>query len=182
MADNSETLRRCSCCKCTILLKFFKINRKGLHLKTCTPCRVRKKANADRNKCEHKKRRERCKECGGGSICEHKIQRQQCKNCKPDGHLLMIVSRRINKALKNKKNKSSLEYLGCDIEKFKKHISDQFKDNMTWENYGEWHIDHIIPLKYQSPTIEETISRLHYTNTQPLWAAENRAKGNRFIG
>ena len=57
---------------------------------------------------------------------------------------------------------------------------------MTWENHGKWHIDHIIPLKFKKdgkiPTIEETAERLHYTNTQPLWAELNIAKSNRFIG
>ena len=53
---------------------------------------------------------------------------------------------------------------------------------MTWENYGEWEIDHIIPIKYQKPSIEEVIERLNYTNTQPLWASKNRSKGNRYIG
>ena len=57
---------------------------------------------------------------------------------------------------------------------------------MSWENYGEWHIDHITPIKYKEdgvvPDLEEIILRLHYLNTQPMWAEENISKGNRFIG
>ena len=54
---------------------------------------------------------------------------------------------------------------------------------MTWENYGKiWHIDHIVPINYNNPTLEEVIKRLHYLNTQPLWASENISKGNRYIG
>ena len=56
----------------------------------------------------------------------------------------------------------------------------QFKQGMTWENHGEWHIDHKIPIAYKqdgiSPTLEEVEKRLHYTNTQPLWASENISK------
>ena len=56
---------------------------------------------------------------------------------------------------------------------------------MSWDNYGKWHIDHIIPIKYKqdckNPTIEEVAKRLHYTNTQPLWASENMSIGNRYI-
>jgi hypothetical protein len=79
------------------------------------------------------------------------------------------------------------EYLGCNIETFREHISKQFAPGMSWENHGKWHIDHIIPLAYPGelggpPTMEETIARLHYTNTQPLWAGDNIAKGNRWIG
>ena len=57
---------------------------------------------------------------------------------------------------------------------------------MDWKNHGEWQIDHIIPLQYhangEAPTLDETIKRLHYTNTQPLWAADNIRKGNRWVG
>ena len=47
---------------------------------------------------------------------------------------------------------SSTEYLGCNIETFKKHLEQQFTEGMSWENYGEWHIDHKIPLKYNKPS------------------------------
>ena len=40
---------------------------------------------------------------------------------------------------------------------------------MSWENYGEWHIDHKAPLKYNKPSLEKVAQRLHYTNTQPMW-------------
>ena len=70
---------------------------------------------------------------------------------------------------------------GCDIEHFKQHIENQWEEGMTWENYGEWHIDHYVPLKYDNPTLEEVIDRLHWENTQPMWASENIKKGNRDI-
>ena len=41
---------------------------------------------------------------------------------------------------------SSTEYLGCNINLFKKHIEQHFTEGMSQENYGEWHIDHKIPL------------------------------------
>ena len=71
------------------------------------------------------------------------------------------------------------------IELFRDHIEKQFKPGMTWENHGEWHVDHITPNKYEGEgeiTLEMTKARLHYTNTRPLWADKNIAKGNRFIG
>jgi hypothetical protein len=78
-----------------------------------------------------------------------------------------------------------MEYLECTIEELKNHIEKQFKEGMTWENHGDWHIDHIIPLKYKqdgiAPSLEEISKRLHYKNTQPLWAEDNIAKGNRYI-
>jgi hypothetical protein len=129
--------------------------------------------------CEHGKIRSQCKDCGGSSICEHGKIRSTCKDCDFSGYLGSIVRSRVYQALKHDKELSSKEYLGCDMETLKKHIEQQFTEGMTWDNYGEWHIDHITPLKYNNPSLEEVIERLHYTNTQPLWAEDNLSKGNR---
>jgi len=89
----------------------------------------------------------------------------------------------VKAALKSEKTDRSIEYLGCNIEEFRKHIEDQFIEGMSWDNYGvDWQIDHIIPIKYGNPSLDDVIQRLHYTNTQPLWSSENAAKGNRYIG
>ena len=37
--------------------------------------------NVKSKRCEHDRRKEICKECGGGSICEHKRIRSKCKEC-----------------------------------------------------------------------------------------------------
>ena len=136
-------------------------------------------------RCQHERIRSICKDCKGGSICSHKIRRRQCKICDPTGHLVGIVRCRIYQALKHDKDLHSTEYLDCTIEELRQHIELQFKEGMTWENHGEWHIDHKIPIAYKqdgiSPTLEEVAKRLHYTNTQPLWASENISKGNRYI-
>ena len=135
--------------------------------------------------CEHNKTRSICKDCGGGSICSHKIQRRHCKICNPIYHLASIVRNRTYDALKHNKDLHSMEYLGCTIEELRQHIESQFKEGMSWVNYGKWHIDHKIPIAYKqdgiSPTLEVVAKRLHYTNTQPLWAEENISKGNRYI-
>lgn len=152
-------------------------------------------------RCEHGKRKARCKECDGGSYCQHKrekyrcnqcqgvsicchnIRRDACKECHPNSYLTNIVRNRIRQALKKDKSQHSIEYLGLDIESYKYHIEQLFEEGMSWDNYGsEWHIDHIIPLSYENPTLEEVIDRLHFSNTQPMWASENVSKGNRYIG
>jgi hypothetical protein len=47
---------------------------------------------------------------------------------------------------------------------------------MSWENHGEWHIDHIVPFA-TARNLTEFLKLLHYTNMQPLWASENYSKG-----
>jgi len=70
------------------------------------------------------------------------------------------------------KKSSCNDIYGCSWEQLKNHIESQFKDGMSWENRGEWHIDHIIPLV--NATTEEQLIRLnHFTNLRPLWAKEN---------
>jgi len=133
--------------------------------------------------CEHDKRKDSCSQCGGKLFCEHRKRKADCGICSPLGHIIKLVRTRVYTSLKSDKSKHSIEYLGCPIDEFKEHIEKQFIDGMTWDNHGSvWHIDHIIPLKYENPTIEEVYERLHYTNTQPLLASENMSKGNRFIG
>jgi len=135
--------------------------------------------------CIHRRIRSICKECGGSQICEHLKERRHCQICDPVGHLCHTVSVRVRLALKCNKTNNSFKYLGISITEYKKYIENQFKEGMTWENHGEWHIDHKIPLKYKQdgvePSLEETIKRLHYTNTWPMWASENLSKGNKFI-
>ena len=70
--------------------------------------------------------------------------------------------------------------IGCSIEKLKKHFEKQFKSDMSWFNYGKWHIDHIKPCcKFDLRKISEQKKCFHYTNLQPLWAKENFRK-NKF--
>ena len=102
----------------------------------------------------------------------------------PDGpQSSTLISKRstVSTYLKSNKDQHSIEYLGCTIGEFKEHLQSQFDDNMTWDNYGSyWHIDHKVPLKFNNPTLEEVIERLHWKNTQPLEASANIAKGNRW--
>ena len=90
---------------------------------------------------------------------------------------------RINGFLKTKnlsKYNKTFEFIGCSTEDLKLHLEKQFKHGMSWDNRGEWHIDHIIPLS--SANTEEDVFKLcHYTNLQPLWAKENLQKSNKII-
>lgn len=80
------------------------------------------------------------------------------------------------------KNKShgTQKLLGCSWQELKIYIEGQFQVGMTWDNYGEWHIDHIRPCSSFDLTNQEEQSKcFHYTNLQPLWAKDNLIKGAR---
>ena len=62
---------------------------------------------------------------------------------------------------------------------FKMYLEDQFTSDMSWDNHGTvWHIDHILPLAaFELQHSEEIAVACHYTNLQPLLAADNFSKG-----
>ena len=48
---------------------------------------------------------------------------------------------------------------------------------MTWDNYGKWHVDHIIPVsRFDLTDPEQQKICFHFTNLQPLWGGENIGK------
>ena len=86
---------------------------------------------------------------------------------------------RINQAInRNFKSGHTLELLGCSIDYLRDYLEKQFESGMSWDNYGEWHIDHIIPCSYFDLTdpIQQRIC-FNYRNLQPLWGKENDSKG-----
>jgi len=94
-----------------------------------------------------------------------------------------LVRNRIAKFLSLKKitkNNTTFEIVGCKPDELKIYLEQKFIDDMSWDNQGKWHIDHIIPLS--SASNEEELYKLcHFTNLQPLWAEDNIKKGNKLI-
>jgi hypothetical protein len=78
----------------------------------------------------------------------------------------------------NSKSKRTKEIVGLDKLEFKLYIENKFTNGMTWDNYGEWHLDHIIPL-CKANNNEEALLLNHYTNLQPLWAEDNIKKNRK---
>lgn len=77
---------------------------------------------------------------------------------------------------KEKENDTRTE-LGYSAVELKHHIESQFKEGMTWDNYGEWEIDHIKPLtSFDLDTKPSEVNSL--SNLQPLWKEENMKKFN----
>lgn len=89
-------------------------------------------------------------------LCQSFVRRNYCKNTKGE------------------------EILGCSMDFFVEYIKSKFTEGMTLENYGEWHIDHVIPLA-TAQSIEDVKRLCHYTNLQPLWAIDNLKKGAKIV-
>ena len=134
--------------------------------------------------CEHERLKSQCKECGGSSFCKHERQKSKCKECDATGYLTSLLRNRLYGAMKrydNRKKEHTLEYLGCTLERFREFVEAKFTPNMTWENQGKWHLDHIKPCASFDLSIEEEIRHcFHYTNFQPLWGEDNISKSDTF--
>ena len=85
---------------------------------------------------------------------------------------------RLQAALKGTRKAASTKTLvGCTWEQLKMHIEAQFLPDMTWENQGEWEIDHKIPFAAFDLTVEENqFIVMWFPNLQPLWHPDNRRK------
>jgi hypothetical protein len=97
--------------------------------------------------------------------------------------LTRIIRNSIRSSLKSlnfKKKTKTIDIIGCSMEEFMIYIQSTFSDGMTFENYGQWHLDHIIPIS-QAKTYEDAIKLNHYTNFQALWAIDNLRKYNKII-
>lgn len=79
------------------------------------------------------------------------------------------------------KSKRTIELIGCPVESLLEHLERQFTRGMSWDNYGEWHIDHIKPCaSYDFSKEEHQRECFHYSNLQPLWAKDNHRKAARY--
>ena len=55
---------------------------------------------------------------------------------------------------------------------------------MTWDNYGEWHVDHIIPMSsFEFESVEDREFKICWSlkNLQPLWGLDNLIKGSKLL-
>jgi hypothetical protein len=101
----------------------------------------------------------------------------------PAFRLLLNLRTRLGRVLKGTaKHDSTVNLVGCTIEQLKSHLERQFTDGMTWENQGEWHVDHIRPCaSFDLSKEEDQRECFNYKNLQPLWAEDNRRKSNKIV-
>jgi hypothetical protein len=89
------------------------------------------------------------------------------------------------RALKTGKGgKSVLDYLPFTIDDLKRHLEAQFDPWMSWENYGEWHLDHIKPrCLFRYSSMDDPIFRECWalSNLRPLRSVDNCKKGANVI-
>jgi len=178
--------------------KFYKLNQEKMILKT-KEWGIKNRAQMLKNKCDYYKKRrtdllQYQKEYRSKKENKIKINIRNNKYKKNKRinniHFRMYesLSSRIRSGLKQQlvkkdyKQKESYtkKVLGCSFENLKEYLENQFKDGMSWDNYGKngWEIDHIKPCcSFNLSKPEEQIKCFNYKNLQPLWAKDNMKKG-----
>lgn len=139
-----------------------------------------------------------CKKCSGKVVREWKRKNPSAVKAMAQRHNartrldpVLLCQTRIRQAMQKAIKRfgkgeivagGKLRYLGCTAKKACAYIEQQFKDGMTWENYGTWQIDHVHPVaSFDLSKESERRTAFHYTNLQPLWAKENMRKNDRIL-
>ena len=112
---------------------------------------------------------------------------QHLRDTNPTYKLISYFRTAIYQVLKEsnvEKNKHYFDVLKYTPEQLINHLEVQFTEGMTWDNYGEWHVDHIRPIS--SFNISEMgdsnfMECWCLDNLQPMWGEENIRKSNKII-
>jgi len=88
--------------------------------------------------------------------------------------------KRVLARLGHEKTGRTHEELGYSATMLRLRIETNFRKGMSWGNYGEWHIDHTIPIAHFVAKGESRPSVINaLCNLRPMWAHENMSKGAR---
>ena len=107
-----------------------------------------------------------------------KYERERRKN-DVQFRLAAYLRSRVGEAVRRgRRAGSAVRDLGCSVAQFKLFIENQWDEGMTWDNYGEWHLDHVLPLSsFDLTDRSQFITACNWLNYQPLWALDNISKG-----
>lgn len=88
------------------------------------------------------------------------------------------LARDMRRSLKNdpRAGKIWLDWVDFNVEELKLHLESQFQQGMTWDNHGEWHIDHVKPIgsfDFASVNGDGFKECWSLDNLRPLWAKDN---------
>ncbi|MBB4192796.1 hypothetical protein [Rhizobium aethiopicum] len=141
----------------------------------CKPCA--KKAGAERSKTWVVDNRDKVRASAK--------RYNDAKRSTPKGHLEWTMRAAVRRAIGGslKAGKRTFDILGYTVDELKDHLERQFTEGMSWDNYGDWHIDHIRPLasfEYSTPECLQFKMAWCLSNLQPLWGSENMSKGAKF--
>ena len=179
----SEENRNCSICTLNKSInEFYKnIKSKNGYFSYCKTCHNNKRndnlENIDKNKLKQRKKKYLI-------LNRNKINSNNKERYKNDINfrIKQCLRARLRHVINSSvKKSSSLLLLDCDLLFFKKWIEYQFEEWMSWDNYGKWQFDHVIPCSYYDlNNINNQNECFNWKNYQPLQKEKNLSKNNKF--
>ncbi|MCR4307083.1 MAG: hypothetical protein NUV80_00825 [Candidatus Berkelbacteria bacterium] len=184
------------CSKCGEVkrqLEFYRDKRtKDGHYSACKSCHFSNKNIAESKKRWREKNKEKRREYmiewrkkHAERLVEYNRNYQKKWRVDPKNKLDSNMKRMIWEVMKGQKARRRwCDLLGYTVEDLMKHLESKFEGWMTFENYGEWEIDHIKPkslFKYETPEGPQFKECWALENLRPLEKSENRKKYNKLL-
>ena len=119
-----------------------------------------------------------------GKYCSHDCYVEDRKSKLPTGnrHRRGRLDAYVRRAIKGASvDESRLEEIvGVRSPLLRWWIASQFDEGMSLANYGEWQIDHAVPLVHYDLTRSEQVAAAYnFSNLRPLWKDDNNRRGRR---
>ena len=98
----------------------------------------------------------------------------------PGFRLLGRMRARLWSMLRGRESATAISALGYTVADLQAHLERQFTKGMSWENIGEWEVDHIVPVSsFNITSTEDADFKACWalSNLRPVWRAVNRSKG-----
>ena len=171
IAQVKGTLKPCECCGVVMEIS-------GIRRKWCATCAYQKQLDGSRQF----SRMVRVDPERKKTFDAWQAKNRRTPKGKIDTHMSTLIHRVLKKDKAGRSWKTMVPY---SWEELKSHLESQFQPGMTWDNHGEWHIDHIRPrasFNYTTPECPEFKECWALSNLQPLWAADNIRKGAKLTG
>lgn len=186
--------RKCAKCNCIQTIDDFPINKSkpGLHDYYCKKCTSDMQSVYFKNNRQHllgvgkihyqlnkESYRLSTKKWINNHRDEYNASRREYYNNNIKIKIHHSISHLVRHSLRGGKKSKVWEILDFDLAALVNHLEKQFEKGMTWENYGEWHIDHKIPMavfNFAKPTDIDFKKCWSLKNLQPLWAKDNMSK------
>jgi hypothetical protein len=164
----------------------FKVDFKGGYVFTCKECgKINRTDIQNLGYCN-----DECRKIGHKKSWDkhHKSYKRAIWRNRPKNRLSKKTMHKIYYSL-TVRDKSTywkiLDDLGYTTKELHNHIESQFGEGMSWDNYGDWVIDHIIPqkaFKYKSVSCPQFQTCWALGNLRPMWAKDNKIKGSKILG
>jgi hypothetical protein len=126
-----------------------------------------------------------CKECKNNYKMEYNKANQDKRQIYRDKNKHVSIWRSVLKTtlkrFTKEKEDKTIKLLGYSALDLKTHLESLFTENMSWDNHGEWHVDHIKDVSSfdinTHPSIVNSLS-----NLRPMWATSRVINGVYYEG